>query len=327
MSDASVHRNWKAVSAGGTASSALVVDLTSERHCTRVLAVVWSLRLIGVLLCSALVNQLFGSACKAVADRVDVLMGLRRLFWVAPPMLVGLGVVAVIGVERRSTDAVDQHADDRPALLSLSRMLKIVLTVPKAASFLAVLCLLAFSMFLNDAVLEPYGAALFGMNVCDTTFLNAVLAVGFLAGLLSSGFQVVPRFGMIRGSQVAAPQRSDELLRIAVALFGVSLGICIHSCLNLMFTFVQPGLNAVLLGLWGVGYANSRGLATVSGGGLLTLLKTINGGDVIMSYGGVFGLQILFLLSAVQLLNRLGVQGFRLHMNINLARVAPLISD
>ena len=327
MSDASVHRNWKAVSAGGTASSALVVDLTSERHCTRVLAVVWSLRLIGVLLCSALVNQLFGSACKAVADRVDVLMGLRRLFWVAPPMLVGLGVVAVIGVERRSTDAVDQHADDRPALLSLSRMLKIVLTVPKAASFLAVLCLLAFSMFLNDAVLEPYGAALFGMNVCDTTFLNAVLAVGFLAGLLSSGFQVVPRFGMIRGSQVAAPQRSDELLRIAVALFGVSLGICIHSCLNLMFTFVQPGLNAVLLGLWGVGYANSRNLATVSGGGLLTLLKTINGGDVIMSYGGVFGLQILFLLSAVQLLNRLGVQGFRLHMNINLARVAPLISD
>lgn len=135
MSDASVHRNWKAVSAGGTASSALVVDLTSERQRTRVLAVVWSLRLIGVLLCSALVNQLFGSACKAVADRVDVLMGLRRLFWVAPPMLVGLGVVAVIGVERRSTDAVDQHADDRPALLSLSRMLKIVLTVPKAASF------------------------------------------------------------------------------------------------------------------------------------------------------------------------------------------------
>lgn len=182
-------------------------------------------------------------------------------------------------------------------------------------------------MFLNDAVLEPYGAALFGMNVCDTTFLNAVLAVGFLAGLLSSGFQVVPRFGMIRGSQVAAPQRSDELLRIAVALFGVSLGICIHSCLNLMFTFVQPGLNAVFLGLWDVGYANSRGLATVSGGGLLTLLKTINGGDVIMSYGGVFGWQILFLLSAVLLLNRLGVHGFRLHMNINLARVAPLISD
>ena len=38
---------------------------------------------------------------------------------------------------------------------------------------MAVLCLFTFSMFLNDAVLEPYGAAIFGMNICATTALNA----------------------------------------------------------------------------------------------------------------------------------------------------------
>ena len=51
-----------AISAGGTAFSALVVDLTSERERPRVLAVVWGMRLLGVLLGSAFVARLFGAA-------------------------------------------------------------------------------------------------------------------------------------------------------------------------------------------------------------------------------------------------------------------------
>ena len=46
-----------AISAGGTAFSALVVDLTSERERPRVLSVVWGMRLLGVLLGSAFVAR------------------------------------------------------------------------------------------------------------------------------------------------------------------------------------------------------------------------------------------------------------------------------
>ena len=333
-----------AVSAGGTAFSALIVDLTSERERTRLLSVVWSLRLVGVLLATGLVNRLFGQACEAGANRADVIQGLQQLMVAAPPILLVLGVLAVIGVEPRrpaTSDANGASTLQLPLPLSLPQLLSTMFAVPQVKRFMAVMCLFTFAMFLNDAVLEPYGAALFGMNICATTALNALLAVGFLSGLLLSGFQVVPAMGMVRGCQLgavmassalavmlmAAPEQWQLLFRSAIALFGLALGICIHSCLNLMFNFVQPGLNAVLMGLWGVGYAYSRGLATISGGSLLTLVQTMTRGDALLSYGGVFVLQIILFLTAALLLNFLDVQDFRRRMKVNFSEVMQAISD
>ena len=330
-----------AVSAGGTAFSALIIDLTSERDRPRLLSVVWSLRLVGVLFGTVLVNRVFGSACAAGADRIDVLQGLERLLLVVPPLLFALGLLSVVGVERPREPSLMPDPVEIQRPLPLMQMLNTLRGIPQASSFMSVLCLFTFSMFLNDAVLEPYGAAIFGMNICATTALNAFFALGFLVGLLSSGFQLVPRFGMVRTSQlgallaatalvlmlVAAPWQQLELLRVAVVGFGLSLGICIHGCLSLMFQFVQPGMNAVLLGLWGVGYAYSRGLATVSGGSLLTLLKTLNGGEGFAAYSGVFALQITCFLLAALLMNRLDVRRFRVRMQSSLAEVMALAGD
>ena len=102
-----------------------------------------------------------------------------------------------------------------------------------------------------------------------------------------------------------------ECFRLAVMLFGLSLGICIHASFTLMFSFVEPGKVGLLLGVWGALYAYSRGLATISGGGLLTLFKTLNPDDVFGSYGGVFGVQIVGFLVAAVLMHRLNVDGFR----------------
>ena len=62
-----------AIAAGGTAFSALIADRTTEADRPRVLSVVWGMRLLGVLLGSVLVTQVFGSACAADAS--------RALFW------------------------------------------------------------------------------------------------------------------------------------------------------------------------------------------------------------------------------------------------------
>ena len=70
----------------------------------------------------------------------------------------------------------------------------------------------------------------------------------------------------------------------------------------------------LLLGIWGALYSYSRGFATISGGGLLTLFKTFNGDHVFAAYSGVFCLQILGFLTAVVLMGRLDVTGFRRSM-------------
>ena len=262
-----------AISAGGTAFSALVVDLTSERERPRVLAVVWGMRLLGVLLGSAFVARLFGAACEEGASADALKTGLEQLILVGPLLLFGLVVFSVLGLEHRlverdsmaqsvNADVANNPQKNVPLLQLLGRLR----TIPQFGRFVAVMCLFTFSMFLNDAVLEPYGAALFGMSLCATTALNSLMAIGFFVGLGVSGFLLIERIGNIRTAQLggilasmalvlmllSAPWQFLEGFRLAVMLFGLSLGICIHASFTLMFSFVEPGKVGLLLGIWGV---------------------------------------------------------------------------
>lgn len=338
-----------AIAAGGTAFSALVADRTSDDERPQVLSLVWGMRLFGVLLGSVLVNQVFGSACAAGAGSAAVLAGLERLTVIAPLLLFGLGVLAVLGVEHRTPELTSipltsigaVAPSPVPQRLALPKLLACLRAIPQASRFLGVLCLFSFSMFLNDAVLEPYGAAVFGMSVCATTALNALIALGLFAGLGLSGFVLIQRYGSIRiarlGAVLAAAalalmllagvDASIPLLRLSVALFGLSLGVCINACLSLMFSFVQPGHTGFLLGVWGAGYAYSCGLATISGGGLLTALKAFNGGDSAGAYSGVFALQMLCFLAAAWMTRRLDVSGFRARVQTRLSTVLQLAVD
>ena len=115
---------------------------------------------------------------------------------------------------------------------------------------------------------------------------------------------------------LSAPWQFLEGFRLAVIVFGLSLGICIHASFTLMFSFVEPGKVGLLLGIWGALYAYSRGLATISGGGLLTLFKTLNPDDVFGSFGSVFGVQIVGFLVAAVLMHRLNVDGFRKNLRL-----------
>ena len=102
-----------------------------------------------------------------MCSAVPVLAGLERLSLVTP-LLLGLGVVSVFGVERRTTGLMltaGPVPPDVPQRLALPQLLLQLRAIPQAGRFLGVLCLFTFSMFLNDAVLEPYGAAVFGMSV------------------------------------------------------------------------------------------------------------------------------------------------------------------
>jgi len=204
-----------AIAAGGTAFSALIADRTTEEERPRLLSVVWGMRLLGVVLGSVLVNQVFGSACAADASRTAVLAGLERLSWVTPLVLLGLGVISVVGVERRTTGlmvTVGSEPPDVPQRLALPQLLLQLRSIPQAGRFLGVLCLFTFSMFLNDAVLEPYGAAVFGMSVCATTSLNVLIALGFFVGLGLSGFWLIERAGNIRTARVGAVLAALALL-------------------------------------------------------------------------------------------------------------------
>ena len=79
--------------------------------------------------------------------------------------------------------------------------------------------------------------------------------------------------------------------------------------------------------LWGAGYAYSCGLATITGCGLLTLLKAWNGGDLFAAYGGVFALQMVCSLGAALMTRRLDVVGFRNTLRTLFSAVMEMSAD
>ena len=68
-------------------------------------------------------------------------------------------------------------------------------------------------------------------------------------------------------------------------------------------------------------------MATISGGGLLTLFKTLNPDDVFGSYGGVFGVQIVGFLVVAVLMHRLNVDGFRKNLRLQFGDLVYKIVD
>jgi BCD family chlorophyll transporter-like MFS transporter len=310
-----------AISASSTPFAALLVDVSSERQRPALVSVVWSMLTVGIVVGAILASRFLGTAC-ASADLSLVIAGVKRLIVVAPLLIFGLVLLAVLGVERplaAADVAVSQE-------LSLAKAWGVLRADPQVAYFFAVLSLFTFSLFLQEAVLEPYGGEVFGMSICATTRLNAIWGIGTLVGVASTGFLLVPRLGAQRtallGACLAAlflllvaaagAMHSEPLFRLALLLFGYGAGVGTNATLTLMLGLTSPLLAGTFIGVWGLAQAYARGFATVAGGGLLSLFGGWFGNqNSFQAYASVFIVQSLGLLLAGLLLLRVDTALFQ----------------
>ena len=319
-----------AISASSTPFAALLVDVSSERQRPQLVSIVWSMLTVGIVAGAILASRFLGSAC-ASSDLSLVIAGVERLIVVAPLLIMGLVLLAVLGVERRWSPAAAAQPPAAQALQSSTELgfwqsLAVLRADPQVAYFFGVLCLFTFSLFLQEAVLEPYGGTVFGMTVCETTRLNAIWGVGTLIGIASTGFLLVPRLGAQRTALLggllaavflllivaAAPLQSLPLFRLALGLFGYGAGVCTNASLSLMLGLTSPGLAGTFIGVWGLAQAYARGLATISGGGLLSVFGQFWGGqNSFPAYASVFLLQAIGLALAGLLLLRVDTSLFQ----------------
>ena len=79
--------------------------------------------------------------------------------------------------------------------------------------------------------------------------------------------------------------------------------------------------------LFGVACQLVLRLVTISGDGLLTLLKAWNGGDLFAAYGGVFALQMVCFLGAALMTRRLDVVDFRNTVKTRFSAVMEMSVD
>ena len=330
-----------AISFSSTPFAALLVDISDEEDRSKLVGIVWSMLMVGIVIGAIAVSRLLpctGAPTSEVSiyansDRLAQLQNsINSVFIIIPIAVVGLSFFATYGVERKYSRyklrVAQNHilngttaTEDK---LSLGRALRVLTASKQTGLFFSFLLMMTIGIFMQDAIMEPFGGAVFGMSICATTQLNAAFGTGTLIGLSSSGFLIVPRLGKENSTKlgcylvaascalllIAGFTQKTVVLQVALTLFGFASGITISGALSLMIDLTAAETAGTFIGAWGLSQAIARGIATLSGGIVLDVGKKIFS-TAIYAYSFVFVCEAAVMIIAASLLSLVNVQEFR----------------
>jgi MFS transporter, BCD family, chlorophyll transporter len=324
-----------ALSASSTPFTALLVDVTDEDDRSKLVGIVWSMLMVGIIVGAIVSSGLLKFPDNQAIEIAQLQAKINHVFIKMPAIVFGLCILATFGIEKKysrySTRSIAANREDQ---ITLGRALKVLLSSRQTGIFFGFLLVLTLSIFMQDAVLEPYGGEVFNMSIAETTKLNIPFGTGTLIGIGSTGFLLLPRLGKKKtiklGCFAAAIcfgliilsgfSSSAGLLKTGLFLFGLSSGAITAGATNLMLDLTAAETAGTFIGAWGLAQAMSRGLATVFGGAVLNLGKTIFTSSV-MAYSLVFALQALGMILAVFILSFVNIKEFQSNTKAAIATI------
>lgn len=313
-----------AVSASSTPFATLLVDVSDEENRSQLVGVDWSM-LIGGTIVGAITIGVVLKKLALNAPIAAVQTQINQLFLVMPAIVFGLAWISTWGIEKKySRYKVRSRLVNQEEKVTLGRAWRILTNSRQTRLFFSFLLVMTIGLFIQDPILEAYGAEVFGMQIGATAALNAYWGTGTLVGLSAAGFLLAPRIGKRNTAKIgcllvvvsliwvvlAGTRQNTDFLKIALLGFGLVSGITTTGALSLMLDLTAAETAGTFIGAWGLAQALARGLATVTGGAALDLGKKLFS-TLVLAYGFVFALQALAMLLAVWLLNRVNVQEFR----------------
>lgn len=327
-----------ALSSSSTPFAALLVDVSDEDNRSKLVGVVWSMLMVGIVIGAIISSKLLPAAttCQEAAtgtvslySQPEQLLALQnsvnRLFFILPAVVCGLSILSTAGIEKKySRYGIRSSIVQREDQITLKRAMKVLTASRQTALFFTFLLVMTISLFMQEAVMEPYGGEVFGMCVSQTTRLNAFWGTGTLISLGLTGFLVVPRIGKqkttVLGCLTVALTMvlvilsgftaNQKLLQGALFLFGLASGVTTTGAISLMLDLTAAETAGTFIGAWGLAQAMARALATVSGGAILDVGKQIFAQKV-LAYSLVFGLQAAGMVLAIWFLSRVNVREFQ----------------
>ncbi len=196
---------------------------------------------------------------------------------------------------------------------------------PRARWFFLFLALGATSAFAQDAVLEPFGGDVFGLEAGQTTRFNAYWGVGVVISLLGTVYFTRRRaaheqtgVAMVGLALTALPlfllgiiafTEWQALLIPVLVFFGLGFGIYTVGAVSLLAAMTTDEHAAAYLGLWSMTQLLFRGLGIFAGGTVRDVALSISG-SLPIAYASVFFLEALGLLACIVILQRVDVPGF-----------------
>ncbi len=301
---------------------ALVYDIAPADDRSRVMGVVWSMMLMGLVgggqAGAKLLKTATGDEMRAVVD---------QFFALAIVVAVVLGWLGTWGIERRFSRSRERIAMEentgraKTQHVGFIAALGIFMADRQSTRFFVFLFFVTLGVFMQRPVLEPFGGEVFGMTIAETTALTPIWGGATLLALIITGFTLSPRLGpwrttriglivcalgfagIVAAGAVATTGGSSGVLylQLSVALMGAGGGIAVNAMLGLMLG-LSPAANAGLyLGTFGLAQYLSQGISLVVSGVLVDAGRHLFEQPA-TAYGVVFGLEVAILLGCVALL-------------------------
>ncbi len=319
-----------ALSSSSTPFTALLVDISEEENRSKLVAIVWSMLMVGIVIGgisgSIVLKKINPGGIEAGQIPLENLQApINSIFAIVPFVVIALTLIATWGVEKKYSRFSDRtNNSQREDNVTLRESLRVLTASRQTGIFFSFLCLITISLFMQEAVLEPYGGEVFGMSIADTTKLNANWGIGILIGYSLTGFLIVPRLGKKLTTKLGCLfvavsfgliilsgfTQEENILKLAVVLFGVTAGMATIGSISLMLDFTLAETAGTFIGAWGLAQAMSRALATLMGGAILDLARAIFA-IPLLAYGSVFALQAIGMVVAVVILNRINIKEFK----------------
>ena len=316
-----------AVSSSSTPFTALLVDITEEENRSRLVAVVWSMLMVGIVIGGITGKKLLDSINPNDSGNISLESlqpPINSIFAFIPFVIIAFAFIATWKIEKRYSRFANRPQSNREDSITLKQSFTILTSSRQTGIFFAFLCLFTISLFMQEAVLEPYGGEVFGMSIGDTTLLNSFWGMGILLGYGVTGFAIVPRLGKKLTTKTgcflvalsfaliifSGFTEEEIVLKSAIFLFGIAAGVATIGGISLMLDLTAAETAGTFIGAWGLAQAMSRALATVIGGVILDLGKSIFSSNL-MAYSFVFTLQALVMAIAIAILSSVNIQEFQ----------------
>lgn len=335
-----------AISASSTPFATLLVDITEEEDRSKIVAVDWAMLLMGTIAGAITI----GVMLKKLGNNPSIESletSVNQLFLVVPWLAVAMAFISTWGIEKKysrflrsnqerqaiaqsKTNELNPNGRETKEMVGLSRAWALITASQQTQYFFTFLITMTLGLFLQDAILEPFGGDIFNLPAGETALLNVPYGVGTVIGILISGFFISPLIGKKKTTQVGCQAVALSLgaiilagftgnaavLKLCLLLFGLASGTTTTGAITLMLDLTAAETAGTFIGTWGLAQALSRGTAAILGGSILDIGTKIfgmspQGERPLWAYAMVLAVQAGFILGAIGLLGRVNVQEFK----------------
>ncbi len=239
-------------------------------------------------------------------------MAISAFFW----------FFAVAGIERRFANP---RAGNAESTLHFGKALRTIWQDVDTRRFFAFLAIATLAAWMQEAILEPFGAHVLGQDIEQTTRYSAYWQTATVIFLIGCAVRFRKRaaekntrltkigLGIMAAGMgilaLAAFGAQLRLLQLSLLIFGAGFGLYTFGAFSLLVAMTSDSEAGMYLGLWTICVLLSRGVGIALGGIFRDVFLSLTG-SATTTYGLIFLLEAVGLVVSIYALARVDVIGF-----------------